>query len=317
LNRTDVRELATGLMDAGWSPAALVLCRVAVGALVLLGPALAALRGRWHLLRANAGLLTAYGLVAVAGCQLAYFNAVDRLPVAVALLIEYAAPVAVVGWLWARHRQRPRGLTVVGAAVAIAGLMLVLDVLSADSVDGLGVLWALGAMVGCATYFIISADEDNGLPPLVLAWGGLTAAALVLGVLGLCGVLPMYASTQNKREWLHVLDHCEAIDLVLREGRPGETYNVGSGVEATIEEIADRVLELTGKPASLKTVVPDRPGHDRRYLLDASKIADELGGVPAHGFEDGLAETVAWYETNRAWWEPLKAKALVQESAWT
>jgi dTDP-glucose 4,6-dehydratase len=129
--------------------------------------------------------------------------------------------------------------------------------------------------------------------------------------------LPMYASTQNKREWLHVLDHCEAIDLVLREGRPGETYNVGSGVEATIEEIADRVLELTGKPASLKTVVPDRPGHDRRYLLDASKIADELGWVPAHGFEDGLAETVAWYETNRVWWEPLKAKALVQESAWT
>ena len=128
--------------------------------------------------------------------------------------------------------------------------------------------------------------------------------------------LPMYASTQNKREWLHVLDHCEAIDLVLREGRPGETYNVGSGVEATIEEIADRVLELTGKPASLKAVVPDRPGHDRRYLLDASKIADELGWAPAHGFEDGLAETVAWYEANRGWWEPLKALALVQESAW-
>jgi dTDP-glucose 4,6-dehydratase len=128
--------------------------------------------------------------------------------------------------------------------------------------------------------------------------------------------LPMYASTQNKREWLHVLDHCEAIDLVLREGRPGETYNVGSGVEATIEEIADRVLELTGKPASLKTVVPDRPGHDRRYLLDASKIADELGWAPAHGFEDGLAETVAWYAANRGWWEPLKARALVEESAW-
>jgi dTDP-glucose 4,6-dehydratase len=128
--------------------------------------------------------------------------------------------------------------------------------------------------------------------------------------------LPMYASTQNKREWLHVLDHCEAIDLVLEEGRPGETYNVGSGVEATIEEIADRVLELTGKPSSLKTVVPDRPGHDRRYLLDASKIAGELGWAPAHGFEDGLAETVAWYEANRNWWEPLKARALVEESAW-
>jgi dTDP-glucose 4,6-dehydratase len=128
--------------------------------------------------------------------------------------------------------------------------------------------------------------------------------------------LPMYASTQNKREWLHVLDHCEAIDLVLREGRPGETYNVGSGIEATIEEIADRVLELTGKPASLKTIVPDRPGHDRRYLLDATKIANELGWAPTRGFDEGLAETVAWYDANRGWWEPLKAHTLVQETAW-
>ena len=128
--------------------------------------------------------------------------------------------------------------------------------------------------------------------------------------------LPMYASTQNKREWLHVLDHCEAIDLVLHEGRPGETYNVGSGIEATIEEIADRVLELTGKPASLKKIVPDRPGHDRRYLLDATKIREELGWTAARGFDEGLAETVAWYEANRDWWEPLKARAPVEESAW-
>jgi drug/metabolite transporter (DMT)-like permease len=189
--------LATGLMDAGWSPAALVLCRVTVGALVLLGPALAALRGRWHLLRANAGLLTAYGLVAVAGCQLAYFNAVDRLPVAIALLFEYAAPVAVVGWLWARHRQRPRGLTVVGAAVAIAGLMLVLDVLSADSVDGLGVLWALGAMVGCAFFFVVSAGEGNGLPPIVLAAGGLVVGAVGLAIAGALGLVEMSASTSD------------------------------------------------------------------------------------------------------------------------
>ena len=128
--------------------------------------------------------------------------------------------------------------------------------------------------------------------------------------------LPMYASTQNKREWLHVLDHCEAIELVLRDGRPGETYNVGSGVEATIEEIADRVLELTGKPSSLKKIVPDRPGHDRRYLLDASKIENELGWTASRGWDEGLAETVAWYEENRAWWEPLKERAPVEESAW-
>ena len=128
--------------------------------------------------------------------------------------------------------------------------------------------------------------------------------------------LPMYASTQNKREWLHVLDHCEAIDVVLHAGRPGETYNVGSGIEATIEDIADRVLELTGKPESLKKIVPDRPGHDRRYLLDASKISTELGWSASHGWDEGLAETVAWYEANRDWWEPLKARAPVEESAW-
>ena len=101
--------------------------------------------------------------------------------------------------------------------------------------------------------------------------------------------LPMYASTQNRREWLHVRDHCRAIELALEQGAPGETYNVGSAVEASIEEIADRVLELTGKPESLKTIVPDRPGHDRRYLLDSSKIGRELGWQPEIGFDDGLA----------------------------
>jgi dTDP-glucose 4,6-dehydratase len=129
--------------------------------------------------------------------------------------------------------------------------------------------------------------------------------------------LPMYASTQNKREWLHVRDHCRAIELVLENGEPGETYNVGSGVEASIEEIADRVLELTGKPESLKTIVPDRPGHDRRYLLDSSKIRRELGWQPEIGFEDGLRETVEWYAANRAWWEPLRERLQVEETAWT
>jgi dTDP-glucose 4,6-dehydratase len=128
--------------------------------------------------------------------------------------------------------------------------------------------------------------------------------------------LPLYASTGHKREWLHVLDHCSAIDLVLRRGRSGETYNVGSGVEATIEEIADLVLALTGKPESLKTIVPDRPGHDRRYLLDATKIETELGWQPAHSWQEGLAETVAWYTSHRAWWEPLRERAPVEETAW-
>lgn len=128
--------------------------------------------------------------------------------------------------------------------------------------------------------------------------------------------LPLYASTQNRREWLHVDDHCRAIDLVLERGRVGETYNVGSGVEKSIEEIADAVLELTGKPASLKTIVPDRPSHDRRYLLDASKLRRELGWELEISFEDGLRATVEWYRANRDWWEPLKERAPVRESAW-
>jgi dTDP-glucose 4,6-dehydratase len=127
----------------------------------------------------------------------------------------------------------------------------------------------------------------------------------------------MYASTQNRREWLHVIDHCEAIELVLERGRPGETYNVGSGTEASIEEIADRVLELTGKPQELKSIVPDRPGHDRRYLLDSTKLRLELGWEPRHEFEQGLAETVRWYAENRSWWEPLKGRAPVEETAWS
>jgi dTDP-glucose 4,6-dehydratase len=128
--------------------------------------------------------------------------------------------------------------------------------------------------------------------------------------------LPMYASTQNRREWLHVGDHCRAIDLVLRDGRPGETYNVGSRLEASIEELADRILAVLGKPSSLKTIVPDRPGHDRRYLLDASKIERELGWGPAVDFDTGLEETVRWYADNRDWWEPLKQRAPVEETAW-
>jgi dTDP-glucose 4,6-dehydratase len=128
--------------------------------------------------------------------------------------------------------------------------------------------------------------------------------------------LPMYASTQNRREWLHVRDHCRAIELVLESDRVGETYNVGSGIEASIEEIADRVLELTGKPVELKTIVPDRPGHDRRYLLDASKIGRELGWKPEIGFEDGLRGTVEWYTANRSWWEPLRERLRVEETAW-
>ena len=189
-------SLAKGLLDAGWSAGAAVAVRVLVAALVLVVPAVLALRGRWGLLRRNAGVVAAYGLVAVAGCQLAYFNAVDHMQVGVALLIEYTAPVAVIGWLWLRYGHRPGRLTVTGAALAAVGLVLVLDLVSGADLSVVGVVWALLAMVGAAVYFILSASEDNGLPPLVLAAGGLVLGAVALLLAGAVGVVPMHASTE-------------------------------------------------------------------------------------------------------------------------
>ena len=128
--------------------------------------------------------------------------------------------------------------------------------------------------------------------------------------------LPLYASTQNRREWLHVEDHCRAVEAVLERGVVGETYHVGSGVEASIVEVADLVLGILDKPASLKEIVADRPGHDRRYLLDSSKIERQLGWKPEIGFAQGMEETVRWYADHRAWWEPLADRAPVVEAAW-
>jgi drug/metabolite transporter (DMT)-like permease len=187
------------LLDAGWSSAAAVAARAGLAAVVLTVPAVLTLRGRWHLLTRNWRPVLTYGLVAVAACQLFYFNAVQRLDVAVALLLEYLAIVLVVGWMWARHGQRPRPVTVVGAAAAVAGLVLVLDVLGAVRVDIVGVLWGLGAAAGLATFFVVSAHTDDDLPPVAMAWGGLTVGGLALAAAGASGLLPMAAPRVDVR----------------------------------------------------------------------------------------------------------------------
>jgi len=128
--------------------------------------------------------------------------------------------------------------------------------------------------------------------------------------------MPLYASSQNRREWLHVLDHCRAIDLILKEGRVGETYNIGSGLELDVEAIADRLLAAFGLDESYKQYVPDRPGHDRRYLLDSSKINRELGWEPRVSFDEGFMETIQWYRDNPDWWKPLLKRLQVNEEAW-
>jgi dTDP-glucose 4,6-dehydratase len=128
--------------------------------------------------------------------------------------------------------------------------------------------------------------------------------------------LPLYQHSQNKREWVYVRDHCRAIDLMIQKGRAGEVYNVGTGVEKSVEEIADSILGILGLPLSMKTYVPDRPSHDRRYLLDSSKARAELGWEPTMGFTDGLSETVQWYVENPKWWQALKERGAVQETGW-
>ncbi len=128
--------------------------------------------------------------------------------------------------------------------------------------------------------------------------------------------MPLYTSSKNRREWLHVLDHCQAIDLILKDGAVGETYNIGSGLELDVETIADRLLAEFGLDAAYKSYVPDRPGHDRRYLLDTTKIRRELGWEPKVTFEQGFHETVQWYRDNPTWWEPLLKRLQINEEGW-
>jgi dTDP-glucose 4,6-dehydratase len=118
--------------------------------------------------------------------------------------------------------------------------------------------------------------------------------------------LPVYGDGRQTRDWLHVADHCAAVELVVRSGRPGQVYNAGAGEEVENLELTRRILELTGRDESLVRHVADRPGHDRRYSLDSSKLR-ALGWRPAHRLDEGLVETVEWYRERRDWWEPLKS----------
>ncbi len=190
-------SLARGLLDTGWSAGAATLVRVGIAALVVAPFGLVALRGRWGMLRRNAPIVVTYGVLAVAGAQFCYFSAVQHMQVGPALMIEYTAPAAVVVWLWLRHGQRPGAVTLVGAGLAALGLVMVLDLTSGAQVSLVGVAWALAAMVGAASYFVISADESNGMPPFVLAAGGLVVGTATLGLLGLVRVLPMTGGTAD------------------------------------------------------------------------------------------------------------------------
>jgi dTDP-glucose 4,6-dehydratase len=121
--------------------------------------------------------------------------------------------------------------------------------------------------------------------------------------------VPLYGDGANVRDWLHVDDHCRGIALVLTGGQAGEVYNIGGGTELSNRDLTGLLLEVTGRDWSYVDVVPDRLGHDRRYSVDIAKIRSELGYEPLVPFDTGLADVVTWFRDNRAWWEPLKARA--------
>jgi drug/metabolite transporter (DMT)-like permease len=185
---------AKSLIDAGWSAESAVATRVGIAALLLAVPAVVALRGRWAVFRRSLGSIGVFGLLAVAGTQVAYFNALQYLPVGVALLLEYSGVILVVLWMWLVHGQRPRRLTVAGALAALVGLVFVLNLAGGAAVNPVGLLWGLAAAVGLAAYFVLSARVNPELPSTALASGGMAFGAVLLGTFGALGVLPMHAT---------------------------------------------------------------------------------------------------------------------------
>lgn len=182
---------AKSLLNSGWSPGLVVTLRLSVAAIVLFVPTLIALRGRWPVLLRNGWLVLGYGLTGVAGAQLAYFNAVTHLSVGVALLLEYLAPTIIVGWLWARHRQVPRRLTVAGIGLSLLGLLLVLNLTGGARISLVGVAWGLVAAVCLTMYFLLSDQAGDALPPMALAGVGLLVGAVALWGAGLLGIVDM------------------------------------------------------------------------------------------------------------------------------
>jgi len=128
--------------------------------------------------------------------------------------------------------------------------------------------------------------------------------------------VPVYGSGRQVRDWIHVRDHCEALDLVLKKGRPGEIYNIAGGNQVTNVQLVEKILHIMGKPISLIEHVEDRPGHDFRYSLDASRITKNVGWKPKRSFDEALDETVKWYVENESWWRPLIGDKILSATPW-
>ena len=185
------------LLEAGWSPAAAVTVRVLTGGVVLAPFALLTLRGRWDAVWRGRWRILGMAAVGVAGTQLVYFAAIQRIPVGTGILIEYMAPLLLVAVAWIRTRHAPKAVVLVGSVIALAGLVLVVSPGGSGSFDTLGLVFALLAMVGCAVFYVISARPGDGLPPIALAAAGLLIGGILLGVTGLVGLVPFTASSAD------------------------------------------------------------------------------------------------------------------------
>lgn len=183
-------SFARSLIDAGWSPGAVVLIRIAGAAAVLLPVSVVLLRGRWAGARHEVALTALYGALAVAAAQLGYFQAVARMPVGVALLVEYLGIVLVVLWVWLVRHQPPHRLTVLGSGLAVLGLVLVLDVVGAARPPLDGIAWAALAAVGVAGHYVLGARQTD-IPAIAFAGLGLTAGSVVLALLGATSIIEM------------------------------------------------------------------------------------------------------------------------------
>ncbi|MFI5509354.1 EamA family transporter [Mycobacterium sp. NPDC051804] len=194
---------AKALMEAGWSPTAAVVARLAGGALVMAVFATIVRPGWIREALRHAKTVVLYGAIPIAGAQLFYYNAVAHLSVGVALLLEYTAPIIVVAWVWMTTRRRPTNLTLAGVALAVSGIMLVLNVFSGAHINLVGVGWGLAAAVCAACYFVMSANASNGsansegVNPVTLAAAGLVVGAAAVTVLGVVGIMPLTFTTND------------------------------------------------------------------------------------------------------------------------
>ncbi|NEM91603.1 EamA family transporter [Galbitalea soli] len=191
--------LVKPLLEAGWTPAAAVTARALIGAVALAPFALVALRGRWSTLWRARGRILVMAGIGVAGTQLVYFAAVQRIPIGTAILMEYTAPLLLVLLAWARTRRVPRLVVIIGSVLAVAGLVLVVAPQGGVALDTLGVVFSVLGMIGCAIYYLAAAIPSDGLPPVAFAASGLLLGGLALGAVGLLGIVPFAVTTTAVR----------------------------------------------------------------------------------------------------------------------